>query len=87
MTAATLTSKRRITTPADARRLLNVQKGDRIEFVQVEPGRFEMIAATRSVSELKGLFGKAAMTVSIDQMNRPISQHATRAAESCGGTR
>ena len=73
MSTATLTSKGQITIPADVRRVLNVQAGDRVEFVQVEPGRFELVAATRSVRELKGLFGKPARTVSVDEMNRAIA--------------
>ncbi len=80
MSTATLTSKGQITIPADVRRVLNVQTGDRVEFVQVEPGRFELVAATRSVRELKGLFGKASRTVSIEDMNRAIAQQAARAA-------
>ena len=81
MSTATLTSKGQITIPADVRRVLNVQAGDRLEFVQVEPGRFEVVAATRSVRELKGLFGKATRTVSIAEMNREI---AKRGAGSTG---
>ncbi len=54
MSTATLTSKGQITIPADVRRALNVEAGDRVEFVQVEPGRFEVIPATRSVQFLKG---------------------------------
>jgi antitoxin PrlF len=84
MTTATLTSKGQITIPADVRRVLNVQTGDRVEFVQVEPGRFEMVAATRSVRELKGLFGKAARTVSIDEMNRSIAEQAVKAGRRGG---
>ena len=80
MTTATLTSKGQITIPADVRRLLNVQTGDRVEFVQVEPGRFELVAATRSVRELKGMFGKATRTVSIDEMNAVIAGEAKRRA-------
>lgn len=72
MTTATVTSKGQITIPADVRRSLNVEAGDRIEFVEVEPGRFEVIAATRSVRELKGLFGKPRRVVSIDEMNAVI---------------
>lgn len=79
MSTAKLTSKGQITIPADVRRALNVQTGDRIEFVQIEPGRFELIAATHSVRELKGLFGKAARAVPIDEMNRTIAEQATRA--------
>jgi antitoxin PrlF len=80
MSTATLTSKGQITIPADVRRALNVQTGDRVEFVQVEPGRFEVVAATRSVRELKGMFGKATRTVSIEEMNRTIAAQAARAA-------
>jgi antitoxin PrlF len=80
MSTATLTSKGQITIPADVRRMLNVDSGDRVEFVQVEPGRFEIVAATRSVRELKGLFGKPARTVSIDEMNRVIAERGALAA-------
>lgn len=80
MSTATLTSKGQITIPAEVRRVLNVQTGDRVEFVQVEPGRFELVAATRSVRELKGLFGPATRTVSIEEMNRTIAEQAALAA-------
>ena len=79
MSTATLTSKGQITIPADVRRALNVQTGDRVEFVQIEPGRFELVAATRSVRELKGMFGKATRTVSIDEMNRAIAERGAQA--------
>ncbi|HMN77951.1 MAG TPA: AbrB/MazE/SpoVT family DNA-binding domain-containing protein [Burkholderiaceae bacterium] len=79
MTTATLTSKGQITIPADVRRALNVQTGDRVEFVQIKPGRFEILAATRSVRELKGMFGKAARTVSIEEMNRTIAERGATA--------
>ena len=84
MSTATLTSKGQITIPADVRRLLNVQTGDRVEFVQIEPGRFELVAATRSVRELKGLFGLATRTVSIDEMNRTIAQCGAQAGDDGG---
>jgi AbrB family looped-hinge helix DNA binding protein len=77
MTTATISSKGQITIPADVRHALNVDTGDRVEFVEVEPGRYEFVAATRSVTELKGMFGKATRTVSIEEMNRAI---ATRGA-------
>ena len=80
MTTATLTSKGQITIPADVRRALNVRTGDRVEFVEVEPGRFEIVSATRSVREMKGMFGKAPRTVSIEEMNRTIAGQGARAA-------
>lgn len=72
MTTATISSGQ-ITIPADVRHALNVDTGDRVEFVEVEPGRYEFAAATRSVTELKGMFGKATRTVSIEEMNRAIA--------------
>ena len=77
MTTATVTSKGQITIPANVRQALNVAAGDRVEFVEMDPGRFEFFAATRSVKELKSMFGKPAKTVTIDDMNQAI---ATRGA-------
>ena len=79
MSTATLTSKGQVTIPADVRRSLNVQTGDRLEFVQVEPGRFEIVAATRSVRELKGMFGKPARAVSSEEMNQTIAERGASA--------
>ena len=80
MTTATLTSKGQITIPAEVRAALGVDAGDRVEFVEVAPGRYEFIAATRSVTALKGMFGKARKAVSIDEMNAAI---ARRGAAAC----
>ena len=78
MTTATVSSKGQITIPANVRLALQVVAGDRVEFVEVDPGRFEFFAATRSVRDLKGMFGKPRKSVSIDDMNKAI---ATRGAE------
>ena len=78
MSTATLTTKGQITIPVNVRRSLNVEAGDRVEFVQVEPGRFELIAATRSVRELKGMFGKVRRRVSIDAMHSSIAAQALK---------
>jgi AbrB family looped-hinge helix DNA binding protein len=79
MTTATLTSKGQITIPADVRRALNVDTGDRVEFVEVAAGRYEFVAATRPVTELKGMFGKPDKTVSIEAMNAAIAKSAAAA--------
>ncbi len=77
MTTATVSTKGQITIPANVRQALQVEAGDRVEFVEGEPGRFELVAVTRSVRELKGMFGKPARSVSTDDMNQAI---ATRGA-------
>jgi antitoxin PrlF len=79
VSTATLTTKGQITIPVDVRRALNVEAGDRVEFVQVEPGRFEVVATTRSVRELKGRFGKPKRSVTIEEMNAAIASQGARA--------
>jgi AbrB family looped-hinge helix DNA binding protein len=79
MTTATVTSKGQITIPADVRKALSVGTGDRVEFVQIEPGQFLFVAANRSVTELKGMFGKPTKTASIDEMSRTIAARGASA--------
>lgn len=73
MGTATLTSKGQVTIPVAVRRALQVGTGDRLEFVEVRPGRFEIVPVTRSVTELKGLAAKRRKPVSIAEMNRAIA--------------
>jgi len=79
MTTATVTSKGQITIPASVREALHVAAGDRVEFVEIAPGRFEFIAATRPVTALKGMFGKPKKTVSIEEMNLAIAARGASA--------
>ena len=79
MTTATVTSKGRITIPASVRAALRVKAGDRVEFVEIEPGRYEFIAPTRSVTELKGMFGKARKKVSLEEMQAAIATRGSAA--------
>ena len=79
MTTATLSSKGQITVPAAVREALGVDTGDRVEFVEIAPGRFEFIVATRSVTALKGMFGKPRQAVSIEEMNAAIARRGAAA--------
>ncbi|PYV70106.1 MAG: AbrB family transcriptional regulator [Acidobacteria bacterium] len=75
MSTATLTSKGQITIPAQVRVELGVNTGDRIEFVEIGEGQFAIVAATRSVKELDGIFrGRVREPVSIEQMNATIAR-------------
>jgi len=78
MSTATMTSKGQITIPAIVRAALGVEAGDRVEFVQVEPGRFELVAATQSVTALKGLVRKPVVPVTIEAMNEAISAQGAK---------
>jgi len=79
MTTAVVTSKGQITIPATVRQALSVSAGDRVEFVQLERGQFLLLAANRSVTELKGMFAKVVRTASIDEMNRVIAARGAAA--------
>ena len=79
MAAATVTSKGQITIPAQVRSALGVDAGDRIEFVEVGKGEFNIVAATRSVREMSGmLYRKGRKPVSIEEMNAAIAKGASR---------
>jgi antitoxin PrlF len=80
MATATVTSKGQITIPAPVRAALGVEAGDRVEFVEVEPGRFEVVAATQSVTALKGLVRKPRRPVPIEAMNAAIASQAAKAS-------
>jgi antitoxin PrlF len=79
MASATLTTKGQITIPAEVRKNLNVDTGDRVEFVLISPGRYEFVAATQEVTALKGMFGPAKKAVSIEAMNAAITQRGAAA--------
>ncbi len=80
MSTATMTSKGQVTIPAAVRASLGVGAGDRVEFVEVEPGHFELVAATQSVTALKGLIRKPVTPVSIEAMNESIKMRGAEAA-------
>jgi AbrB family looped-hinge helix DNA binding protein len=81
MTAATLTSKGQITIPAAVREALGVGTGDRVEFVETASGGYEIIPATRSIAALKGMFGPARKSVSIEEMNAVIARQGASAGK------
>ena len=79
MTTATMTSKGQVTIPAAVRVALGVDAGDRLEFIEVAPGRYEMIAATQSARALKGLIRKPSAPVTLEAMNAAIAARGASA--------
>lgn len=53
-----MTSKGRITIPVRVRQSLGVVAGDRVEFVEVEKGKFVIVAARKRVQKLKSVVEK-----------------------------
>lgn len=77
MTTATLTSKWQITIPSAIRSELHVGAGDRLEFIKIGEGRFEIIAANKDVTSIKGIV-KAQKTVSLEAMDAAIKNKASK---------
>lgn len=75
MSVATLTTKGQVTIPKPVREALRLQAGDRVEFVDLGNGRFELVAATRDVTELRGVLGPA-QPVSTEDMERAVAEGA-----------
>lgn len=73
MSTATVTSNGQITIPSKVRQALHLHAGDRVEFVELEPGQYLFMAVNRSVTELKGMFGKVNMSFSVEDMNQAIA--------------
>jgi len=59
------------TIPADVRRRLGLESGDRVEFVEVDGG-FAIKPADDDVRSLKGLLRKPVKPVSISEMNAAL---------------
>ena len=77
MSTSTVSSKGQIVIPAAVRADMAVQTGTRVEFVKTTEG-WLLKAATRPVTALKGLVPKPAAKVSIDDMSRAVSKHASK---------
>ena len=73
MTTATITSKGRVTIPVSVRASLGVGKGDKLEFIQLENGNFEVVAVTLPVTAVKGTIKKPSKPVTIEEINEAIA--------------
>jgi antitoxin PrlF len=74
MTTATITSKGQVTIPKDVRSRLGIGTGDRVEFVEIQDGVFQIVAATQDVQALKGIVPKPKKPVTIEDMNQTIAE-------------
>lgn len=79
MTTAILSTKGQITIPAPIRLALGIEAGDRVEFIETEPGQYALIAATLPVTALKGLVSKPRKPVSLEAMNEAIADQGSQA--------
>lgn len=72
MSTATVTSKGQITIPVEIRTRLDLQTGDRIDFVMDDAGRVSFLPVTQNVMSLKGIIAKPDKSVSIEDMKATV---------------
>jgi antitoxin PrlF len=79
MATATLTSKGQVTIPKAVREAMNVDAGDRIDFIVTDAGDVLVRNASLDVHELRGMIkrprGKA---VTIEKMNAAVLRQHSR---------
>ncbi|MDW3716389.1 MULTISPECIES: AbrB/MazE/SpoVT family DNA-binding domain-containing protein [unclassified Pseudomonas] len=79
MPTATLSAKGRITLPLQVRESLGLTEGDRVEFIEIEAGKFAVMAAGTSIRSLKGAVSMPTTPVSIEDMNEAIERGGSSA--------
>ncbi len=78
MTAATMTTKGQITIPKDIRAKLDLQAGDKVDFVIDGAGEVRFIPVTKDVSVLKGIVPVPVIPVSVQAMNETTKKRGGR---------
>jgi antitoxin PrlF len=76
MPTATMTSKGQITIPVKVRKALGLKPGVRIDFYEIENGQYALRPKTGSIMELRGCLACVGPTISIEEMNQAILDHA-----------
>ena len=77
MPISTLTSKGQITIPQSVRDALGLQTGDKVDFVQEEPGAYKVVPLRKEAKALRGRFaGRVTKPVSIEQMADAVAAEA-----------
>lgn len=78
MSTATVTSKGQITIPVEIRTRLDLQAGDRIDFVMDDFGRVSFLPVTKNVVSLKGIIGKPDKSVSVEDMKATVKARGSK---------
>ncbi len=78
MLSSTITTKGQVTIPKDIREILNVGKGDRVEFLVDTDGSVTILPVTTDITALKGLVSKPKKHVSLDDMKNAIREQGGR---------
>lgn len=75
---ATITSKGQVTLPKPIRDRLQLEPGDKIEFLLDDDGRLRVEPVTASVRQLKGMLPRPGVPITLEQMDAAIARAASR---------
>jgi len=78
MPISTVTSKGQTTIPKEIRERLNLQPGDRLEFVVDDDGRVVVLPATVDAAELAGILKAPSKPVTVEEMNQAVRKRGGR---------
>jgi AbrB family looped-hinge helix DNA binding protein len=76
MATAKVTSKGQITIPVKVRTALRLEPGDKIDFIEIEKGRFALRPRNTSLQDLEGCVPKLDHVPTIEQINEGIADAA-----------
>lgn len=80
MATSTLTSKGQITLPIEVRRSLDLNQGDKVDFVASADGGYKLVPLRLDVRSLRGRFsGRVDKPVTLEAMDAAIAAGAARA--------
>ena len=74
----TMSSKGQVTIPAEIRKILRLNIGDKVDFVVFDNNRVELMPKKGSVGALKGMVKWAGRPVTLSQMDNAIASEACR---------
>ncbi len=76
MTVSTSSSKGQTTIPVEIQRRLNVKPGDKLQYFLEADGRVSLVPKTLSLQDLSGVLPPPKTVVTVEDMNRAITDHA-----------
>lgn len=71
---ATLTSKGQLTLPKAVRTKMDLQPGDKLDFVLLDNGTLEVVPLKQPPQKLRGILPRPTRPVSIEEMNTAIER-------------
>lgn len=73
-----VTSKGQVTVPEEIRRALQIEQGDRLEWLPTREGRVEVRKVQGTMSAIVGMLGVPRRSATTEEMDDAVKQHFRR---------